>query len=311
MGVHTSEADTPWWRLGDVVEWVQAVEPAAIVWQIRIELEGRCASGRIRAHGRRWLYRPDKPLWIDHRDVQFVLFADQYGWPQSSFEAMAAREWKDLTFFARPTPKMDRQYDVALEQALAQLVSPVELRSLSKHRLAWRDVEFWRADVIREWPQARLVRPQNEDEHEPRSDPELARAGRPISKLLTSRPAPLSDHDLRSWYEARVAELIKRGETSSSEDDWQMAQRQFPDRVKRARVRAAREELHLRSGRNRADAHPRRRTRIPPEIGRRKMTAADLPILTAVVRGTTLVWLVQFNASVQATGVLGEKPFPH
>jgi hypothetical protein len=41
------------------------------------------------------------------------------------------------------------------------------------------------------------------------------------------------------------------------------------------------------------------------------MTAADLPILTAVVRGTTLVWLVQFNASVQATGVLAEKPFPH
>jgi hypothetical protein len=61
--------------------------------------------------------------------------------------------------------------------------------------------------------------------------------------LLTNRPAPLSNHDLRSWYEARVAELIKRGETSSSEDDWQMAQRQFPDRVKRARVRAAREEL--------------------------------------------------------------------
>jgi hypothetical protein len=243
MGVHMSEADTPWWTLGDVVEWVQAVEPAAIVWQIRIELEGRCASGRIRAHGRRWLYRPDKPLWIDHRDGQFVLFADQYGWPQSSFDVIAACEWKDLTFFARPTPEMDRQYDVALEQALAQLVSPVELRSLSKHRLAWRDVEFWRADVIREWPQARLVRPQNEDEHEPRSDPELARAGRPVSKLLTSRPAPLSPHDLRSWYEARVAELIERGETSSSEDDWQMAQRQFRDRVKRARVRAAREEF--------------------------------------------------------------------
>src|SRR6202035_3206836 len=130
-----------------------------------------------------------------------------------------------------------------LEQALAQLVSPVELRSLSKHRLAWRDVEFWRADVIREWPQARLVRPQNEDEHEPRSDPELARAGRPVSKLLTSRPAPLSPHDLRSWYEARAAKLIERGETSSSEDDWQMAQRQFPDGVKRARVRAAREEF--------------------------------------------------------------------
>jgi hypothetical protein len=149
-----SASDTTWWTLGEVVKWVQAIDPAATVWQIRIGLEVRCASGRIRSHGRRWVYRYDPPLWIDHGDRQFVLFSDEYGSPQSSFDAIPAYEWKDLTFFARPTPEMDRQYEVALEQALAQLVSPVELRSLSKHRLAWRDVEFWRADVIREWSQA-------------------------------------------------------------------------------------------------------------------------------------------------------------
>jgi len=164
-----SASDTTWWTVGEVVKWVQAIDPAATVSQIRIGLEGRCASGRIRAHGRRWGYRYDRQLWIDHGDHQFVLFSDEYGGPQSSFDAISAYEWKDLTFFARPAPKMDRQYEVVLEQALAQLVSPVELRSLSKHRLAWRDVEFWRVDVIREWSQASPLATQNEAEGELRS----------------------------------------------------------------------------------------------------------------------------------------------
>jgi hypothetical protein len=242
MGVHMSEPDTTWWTLGDVVEWVQGIDPAATVWQIRIELAGRCASGRIRAHGRRWVYRYDQLLWIDHSVPQFVSFCDQYGEPQSSFEVISADEWNDLTFFARRTPGMDRRYEVGLEQALAQLVSPVELRSLSKHRLAWRDVEFWRADVIGEWFQASPVATQNEAGGEPRSDP-VATTGGMISRLPTSSRAPLSDHHLRLWYEARVAELIERGETSSGEEDWEAAKRQFPERVTRARVRAVRKKF--------------------------------------------------------------------
>jgi hypothetical protein len=236
-GVHMSEPDTTWWTLGDVVEWVQGIDPTATVWQIRIELAGRCASGRIRAHGRRWVHRYDQPLGIDHGDPLFVVVSDQYGGPQSSFEAISADEWKDLTFFARRTPEMDRQYAVALEQALTQLVSPVELRSLSKYRLAWSDVEFWRADVIREWFQTNPVTNQNEAVHQPRSDP----VGR--SKLSTRRPVPLSDHDLRLWYEARVAEMTGRGDASSGEEDWEAAKRQFPERVTRARVRAARKKF--------------------------------------------------------------------
>jgi hypothetical protein len=231
-----SEPDTTWWTLGDVVEWVQGIDPAATVWQIRIELAGRCASGRIRAHGRRWVYRYDQLLWIDHSVPEFVSFCDQYGGPQSSFEAISADEWNDLTFFARRTPGMNRRYEVGLEQALAHLVSPVELRSLSKHRLAWRDVEFWRADVTREWFQTNPVTTQNEAVHQPRSDP----VGR--SRLSTRRPVPLSDHDLRLWYEARVALLMERGETSSGEEDWKAAKRQFPERLTRTRVRAVRDQ---------------------------------------------------------------------
>ena len=76
-----SASDTTWWTLGEVVKWVQAIDPAATVWQIRIGLEGRCASGRIRSHGRRWVYRYDRQLWIDHVDRQFVLFSDEYWGP--------------------------------------------------------------------------------------------------------------------------------------------------------------------------------------------------------------------------------------
>jgi hypothetical protein len=237
MGVHMFEPDTTWWTLGEVVEWVQGIDPAATVWQIRIELAGRCASGRIRAQGRRWVYRYDQPLGIDHGDPLFVAVSDQYGGPQSSFEAISADAWTDLTFFARRTPGMDRQYAVALEQALAQLVSPVELRSLSKYRLAWSDVEFWRADVIREWFQTNSVTTQNEAVQQPRSDP-VER-----SRLSTRRPVPLSDHDLRLWYEARVAEMTGRGDASSGEEDWKAAKREFPERVTRARVRAARKKF--------------------------------------------------------------------
>jgi hypothetical protein len=232
-----SEPDTTWWTLGDVVEWVQGIDPAATVWQIRIELAGRCASGRIRAHGRRWVYRYDQPLWIDHGDPLFVVVSDQYGGPQSSFEAISADEWNDLTFFARRTPGMDRRYEVGLEQALAQLVSPVERRSLSKHRLAWRDVEFWRADVIGEWFQTNPVTTENEAGHQPRSDP-VGRSGSP-----TPGPVPISDSMLHSWYEGRVAEMTKRGDASSGEEDWEAAKQQFPERVTRARVRAARKKF--------------------------------------------------------------------
>jgi hypothetical protein len=185
-----SEPDTTWWTLGDVVEWVQGTDPAATVWQIRIELAGRCVSGRIRAHGRRWVHFYDQPLGIDHSDPLFVVVSDQFGGPQSSFEAISADEWNDLTFFARRTPGMDRRYEVGLEQALTQLVSPVELRSLSKHRLAWRDVEFWRADVIREWFQASPVGTQNEAGGEPRSDPVATTGGIQVSRLPTSGRAP-------------------------------------------------------------------------------------------------------------------------
>jgi hypothetical protein len=92
-------------------------------------------------------------LPMDHHDPNFVWFADYYSRLQSWFEPISADEW-DLIFFARPIPKTGEQYHEAVARALDQLDSPVELRSVSKYRLAWMDIEFWQDDVIRGWAAA-------------------------------------------------------------------------------------------------------------------------------------------------------------
>ena len=57
------------------------------------------------------------------------------------------------------------------------------------------------------------------------------------------RARPVSDRDLRAWYEARVAELTVSGEAPSGDADWEAAKRQFPERITRNRVRDLREQL--------------------------------------------------------------------
>jgi len=59
-------------------------------------------------------------------------------------------------------------------------------------------------------------------------------------ELATRGGTPLSDRDLRSWYEQRVQELTKWGKTASGEADWKAVRRQYPGRVTRARLRALR-----------------------------------------------------------------------
>jgi hypothetical protein len=61
--------------------------------------------------------------------------------------------------------------------------------------------------------------------------------------LSTTRAPPLSDRDLRSWYEIRVSELMARGEAASGEADWEAAKQQFSGRVTRARLRAMRDQF--------------------------------------------------------------------
>jgi hypothetical protein len=59
-----------------------------------------------------------------------------------------------------------------------------------------------------------------------------------------TKPArPVSDRDLRSWYEERVAALTAGGEASSGEADWQATKQQFPGRVTRNRQRQIRSEI--------------------------------------------------------------------
>jgi hypothetical protein len=61
--------------------------------------------------------------------------------------------------------------------------------------------------------------------------------------LSTRRAPPLSDQDLRLWYEKRVSELTAQGEVASGEADWAAANEQFSGRVTRARLRAMRDQF--------------------------------------------------------------------
>ncbi len=225
------QSEAAWWTLGQVVDWVREIDSTARIGDIRLALVNRCVSGRIRAHGHRWRYAFDSGPPIDQHDPSFIWFVDQHGRLDGWFDEIAADKWKDLVFFARPTLGVGEQYHIALERAFDELDSPVELRSTSKHRLAWRDVEFWRDDVIGEWAHPGDAVEQSAAEREP-----------PLVTGVRVVASPTSDRDLRGWYAQRVTELRARGQTSSGEEDWEAAKKQFPDRVTRARVRSIRDE---------------------------------------------------------------------
>jgi len=143
-----------WWTLGQVVDWARQVDPIARVEDIRIALERRCGSGRIRARGRRRHYSSDTVLPLDIHNPTFIWFSDEHGRLETGIDEISTGEWRDLAFFARPTAEVGEQYHRGFARAFERIDAPVELRSKSKHRLAWSDVEFCGDDVIQEWAHA-------------------------------------------------------------------------------------------------------------------------------------------------------------
>jgi hypothetical protein len=226
-----AKTEAEWWTLDQVVGWVREIDPTASIAEIRIALERRCGLGRIGARGRRRHYSFDAVLAINDYDPNFVWFSEEHGRLQSWFDQISLGEWKDLTFFARPTLIAGEPYHLGLARALDRLDSPVELRSRSKYRLAWSDVEFRRNDVIAEWA--------HPDDDAGRFDPP-AQPLNPGIKVV--RASPVSEHDLRHWYRRRIETLTACGRSSSGEEDWAAAKEQFPDRVTRARVRSIRDQ---------------------------------------------------------------------
>jgi hypothetical protein len=180
---------------------------------------------------------------MSHTDPGFVHCSEEHSYIEPSPETIPTEEWRDLTFFARPIFKAGEDYMRGWERAFDQSDAPVELRSKSKHRLAWLDVEFSREDVVREWPHAEDEvewQAVNKETHSPLSP---SRGGGSSERGLSiGRTAPVAEQGLRSWYQGRVLELTKRGETSSGEEDWEAAKQEFPGRITRARLRAVREE---------------------------------------------------------------------
>jgi hypothetical protein len=120
-----------------VVAGAQRTSSAATaVRQIRAALEIACARNEIRARGRRRVYRLDRPLPLSSDDPHFVRYSDNEGALQPWPEAIAAEEWPDLTFFARPRHVIGVPYAQSVEAALDEVEPAAELRSKSLRRLA-------------------------------------------------------------------------------------------------------------------------------------------------------------------------------
>lgn len=105
-----SDGDQIWWTLGQVIGWVRATYPDATVWDVRAGLEGRCASGRIQARGRRRIYSFDRFPKISHTDPGFVTFSEEYSYVNPLPEPIRPGEWRDLAFFARPIQRPGEDY---------------------------------------------------------------------------------------------------------------------------------------------------------------------------------------------------------
>ena len=81
-------------------------------------------------------------------------------------------------------------------------------------------------------------------------------AGTAQIEWSTKPAAPVSERNLRLWYEKRVLELMARGEAVSGEADWEAAKQQFSGRVTRIRLRQVRDQF--------APAHWKKQDRRSP-----------------------------------------------
>ena len=114
----------------------------------------------------------------------------------------------------------------------------------------------------------------------------------------STKPAPpLSDRDLRSWYEERVAELTAGGEACSGPIGRRRSSN-FQGGSQEADYGRCGTNSRPRTGRNKASEHLRRSNKNPPEIGRRKKTAADMPNFTFGARRNKSVRVEQLVLQV-------------
>jgi hypothetical protein len=238
------EAVKPWWTFSEIIDWFRNTDPNASILSICRAVGERCASGRVRARGRRRIFNFDRFPKISHTDPGFVRLSEEYSRVNPIPEPISTGEWRDLAFFARPVHKAGEEYLIGFARALEELNSPVELRSNSRHRLAWPDVEFSQEDLAHQWPHAGCEVERDAVKQEANTGLSADLGGGAAGPVFSvRRKAPVSDRELRSWYQNRVSELTAGGVTSSSEQDWGAAKREFSGRVTRARVRAIREEM--------------------------------------------------------------------
>lgn len=143
-----------WWSIEQVGAWIGRSQPEAMARAIYAALEAACATGDIAARGKRRIYINDRALPMSHLTPEFLWYSEQNSKLQPWPESIRSQEWPDLTFFARLGATAGEQYRDAIERALDELATPVELRSKSLNRLAWADVEFSADDVMAKWSEA-------------------------------------------------------------------------------------------------------------------------------------------------------------
>jgi hypothetical protein len=71
------EAVKPWWTFSEIVDWFRNTDPNASILSICRAVGERCASGRVRARGRRRIFNFDRFPRISHTDPGFVRLSEE------------------------------------------------------------------------------------------------------------------------------------------------------------------------------------------------------------------------------------------
>ncbi len=198
----------------DAARLIRRHYPDASGRQILAEIEQAGAAGEIRARGRQRVYGDDRTARIDHGDPHFIWFADGNSDVGLRPQVIPAAEWPDLTFFSRRMyPGVPHRS--GLERALNDLDSVDELRSKSRRRLAWAEVELCRADVIRAFGAAEPAtaaadRPMDEAAPAPAHE-SAAAPGAPIEQAGSAGCEPRDTSALRLKAKAWLAEFVGAG----------------------------------------------------------------------------------------------------
>ena len=100
MADQDTQSEARWWTLGQVVDSIREIDPAARIGDIRLALVNRCASGRDPVHtaiaGSTVSTRSSQSTTMTQ--VSFGFRNSMADWMRR-FDEISAGEWRELAFF--------------------------------------------------------------------------------------------------------------------------------------------------------------------------------------------------------------------